>query len=45
MPLHQFLWQYVPGSNSCVAAWAATRFANLKQCQGTTLLRIMNETR
>lgn len=41
MTLMQFLWQYVPGAQSCVHAWAFTRFVDGKRtCQGTELLRI-----
>ncbi len=41
MTLMQFLWQYYPGSQSCVAAWAFFQFVDGKRtCQGTELLRI-----
>ena len=42
MTLMQFLWQYVPESQSCVHAWAFTRFVDGKRtCQGTELLRMV----
>lgn len=41
MTLMKFLWQYVPGSQSCVQAWAFTQFVDGKRtCQATALLRI-----
>lgn len=44
MTLMQFLWQYVPGSQSCVQAWAFNRFVDGKRtCQATTLLRMLHD--
>lgn len=44
MTLMQFLWQYVPGSQLCVQAWAFNRFVDGKRtCQATTLLRMLHD--
>lgn len=44
MTLMQFLWQYVPGTSSCVQVWAFNRFVDGKRtCQATDLLWMLHD--
>ena len=44
MTLTQLLWQFYPGSGSCVTAWAFFQFVDGKRtCHGTMLLRILHD--